>query len=126
MRWQLKNRPEMGVMVWPLEFFDQENGLAVDVHLDLSLFGLRRSRCNREGIKVCAARVDGLWLPDAETDWLMALVESLHGLRQRSLRRHWEREGLGERLMKNAERSYKFRLQPVAEILYQLGTAIVS
>ncbi|MAO84812.1 MAG: hypothetical protein CMH50_13185 [Myxococcales bacterium] len=118
-RWQLKNRPDDSWGTTRLFLDQEENGLAVDVHLDLSLFGLRRPGAIEKALRL-RRRVHGLWLPDAETDWLIALVESLHGLRQRSLRRHWEREGLGERLSPNQRRKILQRFGFRSEILYQL------
>ena len=118
-RWQLKHRSDD---VWGTTrlFVDGEGrGPAVDVHLDFSLFG-RRCPGAMEAALDRRRRVVDLWLPDAEDDWLIALIESLQSARQRSLRRHWERQGLGTRLGPIGRRvaMERFRLRP--ELLDQL------
>lgn len=118
-RWQLKDRPDDH---WgTTRLFVDRRGMApaVDVHLDFSLFG---GRCRGAMEQALARRrsVQGLWLPSAEDDWLIALIESLQGLRQRSLRRHWERQGLADRLDPSIRRTVLKRFGLRSELLYQL------
>lgn len=101
-------------------FVDQEgDGPAVDIHFDFSFFGQRCPGAMERALER-RRRVEGLWLPDLETDWIIALIESLQSLRQRSLRRQWELEGLGHRLAPRERRNILMRFGLSSELLYQL------
>jgi len=118
-RWQLEDRQDDRWGTTRVLFDQEGKGPAVDVHFDFSLFG---GRCPGAIEKALSRRqqLGGLWLPAAEDDWMIALIESLQGLRQRNLRRHWERQGLAARLEPVAQQAVlqRFGLRP--EVLYQL------
>lgn len=118
-RWELERRQDDRWGTTRVLHDRKGKGPAVDVHFDFSLFG---GRCPGAIENALSRRrqLGGLWLPAAEDDWMIALIESLQGLRQRSLRRHWERQGLAARLEPVAQQAVlqRFGLRP--EVLYQL------